>query len=336
MNWVQLLFSDPLALKKQLHRAHKATGKAEPLVLMDMIGCALKYGASPSDYTLFGMYEMNGEQREKVLTAKKNAAYIHTLNRKEYRHFFTHKTEFLTLFAEEIGREYLDLNQATSDEFLAFARRHPIVMAKPEGGNLGENIEKLNTDDHDSCVTLYNTLKTGNQTLIEEVLEQHPALNELYSNAVNTVRAVTMLDEEGQPHLLFAALRVGSGGLAVDNLKAGGLVVPISLEKGTLTEFAVNRKGEVFPAHPDTAVSFGGVSVPLWEECCALALKAAVKVPGIRLAGWDIAITPQRPVLVEGNCFPEHELYQLAPKAPEERGFLPVFDRVVPYSTLRK
>ncbi|MBQ8600838.1 MAG: hypothetical protein IJ407_05630 [Clostridia bacterium] len=323
-------------LKKRVKQVRKITGKSSLTILLDMAVCAVRYEAGYIDYTIFGMYDMTHEQRKDILTRGKNTKYVQALNRKEYCHFFNNKSEFLTLFAEEVGREFLDLNHATPDDFLEFAHKHLIIMVKPEAGLCGKNIEKIDTDDYDSCVTLYNTLKTGGQTLIEEVLEQHDKVNKLYDGAVNTVRMVTMLDNEGEPHLLYAAMRLGSGGAVVDNFNSGGMVIPIDLEKGKLMGVAVNKKGEAFEKHPDTGISFNGYQLPDWKKCCTLASKAAVKVPGVRLVGWDLALTPKGPVLVEGNHYPGHDIYQLVAQNPDKKGMLPVFDAVVPYESLKK
>ena len=269
------------------------------------------------------------------MTRGKNTKYVQALNDKEYCHFFNNKTEFLTLFSQEIGREFLDLNKATPDDFLEFAHKHPVIIVKPESGLCGKNVEKLNTDEYDSCVTLYNTLKTGGQTLIEEVLTQHPSVSALYDGAINTVRMVTMLDNEGIPHLLYAALRLGSGGAVVDNFNSGGMVIPVDTQTGQLVGVAVNKKGEAFAAHPDSETVFHGYTLPNWKDACALVEKAAVKVPGVRLVGWDLALTPNGPVLVEGNHYPGHDIYQLVPQNPEKKGMLPVFDAVVPYDSLK-
>ncbi len=322
-------------LKARIKQVRKATGKSSFAILLDMAVCALRYEAGYIDYTIFGMYDMTPDQRKDMLTRGKNTKYVQALNDKAYCHFFNNKTEFLTLFSEEVGREFLDLNHATSDDFLEFAHKHHVVMVKPEDGLCGKNIEKLDTDEYDSCVTLYNTLKTGGQTLIEQVLTQHPSVNALYDGSINTVRLVSMLDNEGAPHLLYAAMRLGSGGAVVDNFNSGGMVIPVDLETGKLVGVAVNKNSEAFATHPDSGMKFDGYTLPNWKEAKALIEKAAVKVPGVRLVGWDLALTPDGPVLVEGNHYPGHDIYQLVAQNPEKKGMLPVFDAVVPYNSLK-
>lgn len=321
-------------LKERLEQVHKITGKSKIFILADMLNCGLRYEAGYIDYTIFGMYDMTAAQRKDILTRGKNTKYVAALNKREDFHYFNNKTEFLNLFKEECGREFLDLSHADAAEFEAFIGRHRQIIVKPEAGLCGKGVEKLETAA-ESPLSLYNTLKTNGQTLVEEVLAQHDAINTLYPGAINTVRMVTMTDDAGQPHLLYAAMRLGSGGAVVDNFNSGGMVIPVDPEKGTLTGVAVNKAGNTFEAHPDTGVSFDGYSLPCWEECRALAFKAAVKIPTIRLVGWDLAITPKGPVLVEGNHFPGHDIYQLVPQNPEKKGMLPVFDAVVPYSSLK-
>ncbi|MBQ8895079.1 MAG: hypothetical protein IJ043_11815 [Clostridia bacterium] len=322
-------------LKERLEQVQQRTGRGKAAILADMLICGLRYEAGYIDYTIFGMYDMTHAQRKEILTRGKNTRYVSALNKREDFHYFNNKSEFLTLFKEECGRDFLDLSHADAADFEAFISRHATIMAKPEAGLCGKGIEKISTAG-ESPVALYNSLKTNGQTLIEEVLTQHEQVSALYPGAIDTVRMVTMTDEKGKPHLVYAAMRLGSGGAVVDNFNSGGMVIPVDPEKGTLTGVAVNKAGETFEAHPDTGVKFHGYQLPCWEECRSLAFRAAVRIPTIRFVGWDLAITPKGPVLVEGNHFPGHDIYQLVPQNPEKKGMLPVFDAVVPYSSLKK
>ncbi len=321
-------------LKERLQQVHKRTGKSKALILLDMLICGIRYEAGYIDYTIFGMYDMTHEQRKDILTRGKNTKYVMALNNREDYHYFNNKPEFLALFSEECGRDYLDLNQGDVADFETFIEKHPIFMAKPEAGLCGKGIEKIDSTG-ESPISLYNSLKTNGQTLLEEVLTQHKKVDHLYPGAINTVRMVTMVDDNGEPHLLYAAMRLGSGGAVVDNFNSGGMVIPVDTEKGTLIGVAVNKAGHAFEAHPNTGVRFDGYQVPCWATCRKLAFSAAVRMPSIRFVGWDLAITPNGPVLVEGNHYPGHDIYQLVPQNPEKKGMLPVFDAVVPYSSLK-
>ena len=49
---------------------------------------------------------------------------------------------------------------------------------------------------------------------------------------------------------------------------------------------------------------FENFQIPRYEEVKSLAIKATDKLPGLRYVGWDIAITEDKVILVEGNGMP--------------------------------
>ena len=44
-----------------------------------------------------------------------------------------------------------------------------------------------------------------------------------------------------------------------------------------------------------------GFQVPCWEEIKALVKEAALVTPQLRYMVWDVALTPDGPVIIEGN-----------------------------------
>ena len=45
-----------------------------------------------------------------------------------------------------------------------------------------------------------------------------------------------------------------------------------------------------------------GTKLPCWEEICDLAVSVAPHFLPMRSIGWDIALTPEGPKIVEGNA----------------------------------
>ena len=52
-------------------------------------------------------------------------------------------------------------------------------------------------------------------------------------------------------------------------------------------------------------------------------------MPEICHVGWDVAITPDGPVLIEGNDYPGTDLCQLAPHYPEKQGLWPYYKKIL-------
>lgn len=80
--------------------------------------------------------------------------------------------------------------------------------------------------------------------------------------------------------------------------------MPIDLATGRLRAFGRTKPafgGTTYTAHPDTGFVFADVRIPFWDELQELVRAAARELAPLRAIGWDVAITPDRPVLIEAN-----------------------------------
>lgn len=148
----------------------------------------------------------------------------------------------------------------------------------------------------------------------QEFIQQHPSINEIYPSSINTIRFITHLDDAGIPHIISAFMRFGRGGKVMDNAKSGGMYVSIDMELGKLDEKAnqsMSAGGNVFTQHPDTGLIFKDFSIPYFKEACAMALEMVLFIPD-RFTGWDIAITPTGPTVIEGNENPGMQTADIA------------------------
>jgi hypothetical protein len=48
-------------------------------------------------------------------------------------------------------------------------------------------------------------------------------------------------------------------------------------------------------------------------------------VPQVGFIGWDVCLTPDGPVIVEGNDYPGHDLYQLPEHTHDKMGIWPKY-----------
>ena len=147
--------------------------------------------------------------------------------------------------------------------------------------------------------------------VLQDRLRNDPALVELAgSQALQTARVVTLVDEKRRPEVLFACFKVVNSEHLSDNFDygtSGNLLADIELETGQLREVKGKHPSgfglRTFDEHPGTGISFEGLTLPHWQETRQLAEEAALKFMPLRTIGWDIAITPTGPSIVEGNVW---------------------------------
>ncbi|MFQ9908633.1 MAG: sugar-transfer associated ATP-grasp domain-containing protein, partial [Acutalibacter sp.] len=247
---------------------------------------------------------------------------------KKYYHFFDNKSEFYTTFGKYIGRQWLDFGKATQKEFEDFMASRDTIMVKPDSSSGGFGVNKLSKGDFPSLAAMYQKLKEEHIGVIEDVLQQHEVLNQLNPSSINTLRVVTILNESG-PHIVYAHIRIGNSDRPVDNLHSGGMFAPIDLDKGVIQYPAYDKARHTYTEHPRTHTTIQGFAIPYWEEAKAMCLEASQIVPQMRYVGWDVAITPNGPVFVEGNNLPGYDILQMPPHTPDKIGMLPRFREFV-------
>jgi Sugar-transfer associated ATP-grasp len=143
--------------------------------------------------------------------------------------------------------------------------------------------------------------------MLMPLLHNHPAIADLADVSLITVRMITCLDQELRPVLTNAYLR--SMTKLEPNWDVGWIEeygAAIDLETGALGRITGDKPpclSEWFDRHPVTGAAVTGRIVPCWPDLAALAVKAHRVVPERVMIGWDMAITPDGPALLEGNSF---------------------------------
>ncbi len=179
------------------------------------------------------------------------------------------------------------------------------LVAKPADGEGGDGVLLLGTCCDTQAIARALAGRRGT-LVVQPRIATHPDLADIALNALPTVRVVTILDEVGRPEVVSATFRFASvENATVDNMKAGGLVAAVDLAKGALSIACKGYGGEDHATHPVTGATIVGRELPGWLQVKALAVRAHAGAFGdYVLIGWDIAMTPEGPLLIEGNGKP--------------------------------
>ena len=307
---------------------HKKTGKGRLWLVADMVRCALKYNAGYMDYKIAHMYDLNDAQRRTVITRGISNGIVRRMNDKAYWHFFDDKTEFNTLFADQVGRKWIKTDeQLTAEQLAEFLKDLPSVLYKPLEGSSGVGIVKFAAEDWADLPAFLKKIQGMGPGLLEELLVQHPEMSRLCPTSVNTVRIATLLGDK-QEGIVYAFLRIGNGKV-MDNVDQGGMAARVDLDSGRLLTVAADKAGNVFDKHPMTGTPIIGFTIPYFEEAKEMCLAAMRKVPQVRFVAWDVAITADGPRFIEGNSFPSHAVPQFAAHYPDGIGILPEFRKFI-------
>ncbi len=315
-----------------VEKIHKRSGKNRVFLFCDMVFCGFRYLAGYADYDLFQFYRLNSKQRATYLTRGKNNQAVRCLNDPEYTHLFEDKAQFNQKFAPFIHRESMNLKNSSIQDFSYFMQRHPVVIAKPADGICGRGVLKTSLSDFVDAKDMYHFLTESKRTLIEQVVEQHDDISEIYPNSVNTLRIVTILKEDHTADVVFSSIRIGNNGSFVDNLNSGGMSALVDTATGTIVKAGEDKDLATYETHPVTGKPIVGFTIPMFDKALELCRQAATVVPQIRYVAWDVAMTNDGPELIEGNTFPGHDIMQLSSQRENGMGILPVFQKYMAFS----
>jgi hypothetical protein len=144
--------------------------------------------------------------------------------------------------------------------------------------------------------------KIEGKYILQQRVVQHPEMSRMYPHSINTLRLITL--RKGSRILpASGTFRIGAGGNRFDNWAGGGIGVGLDIRTGRLQEegtFRLGFGGRV-KAHPETKVVFRTFEIPYFAEAVDLVCRLHGFFYGVHSIGWDIAITEQGPVVIEGN-----------------------------------
>ena len=304
------------------------SGQNKVHTFFDILWCAARYGAGYYDYLMFGFYDMNGRERDTYLTRVRNKKVQEIMNDIAYSDEFDDKLRFNENFAAFLGRKTLNGETATVADLTDFLDGQEAIFAKINHSDCGRGVEKLYVKDFESPAAMLDYIQENKLVVLEQVLRQHEDMARLHPSSVNTMRILTDLVDD-TVHIAYITVKMGRGGGVCDNSGQGGVLCRVDIESGKICSPATDDYFNVYDKHPDTGIVFRGYQLPMVDEAIALAKKAARKVPQIGHVGWDVAITPDGPAIIEGNDFPGTDLCQLYPHYPEKHGLWPYYKELL-------
>lgn len=320
------------------------------------------------DYSYMLNFMTTHAQRNKFRHVLNDPQWAHILDNKwlfylHYKQFAIPLPEVYGIYERGSGFTKTAARLAEPEHLATFFAdiKPSALVIKPVGGRKGQQVlvfdeigyegaeirAVLNTGQTYTFSQLIDALEAPTATgyylkggyLLQEKVQQHEFLKKIAPYTTNTIRVVTFLDHNHHVAIHFTVLRLGRQGSIADNFDRGGIAVAIDPKTGVLGEGVTKAKygGGWVQTHPDSGVKFSGQQLPYWDDILACCTRAAQVSPKVRSIGWDIALTPSGPVVLEGNENWDLQLVQVHTQGflqPEVREELARFGLTFPEGTL--
>lgn len=184
----------------------------------------------------------------------------------------------------------------------------PLSASGGSGVVVYEFVEGVHRLNYEPCTVdeLGRVLGRGS-FLVCPYLEQAEYARRIFPGVANTIRLLTLYDDERQEAFIAAGVhRFGtrSGSKLIDAWARGGLAADIDLATGRLgTAYGAPRLGELprWTHHPDTNEAIEGAYVANWVQISQGIVALASQLPFLPYVGWDILATDDGFRIIEGN-----------------------------------
>lgn len=280
---------------REVSQAH---GKWTPAVVVDMLWSAGFRQVGFQDYVDYDFAILTKAERATYMTHPVSNELSQKYDHPDYRHIFQDKVEFDRVFSDHLKREWMVVEEGNADAVREFTQRQGTIVTKEPVGQAGTGVHRYHAAEIDDWDAFHRGLLERGELLIEEVIRQHPDIAAVCPGTVNTTRVTAFFDGE-RTHILAMAQKFGRGAVS-DQMTFGGFYTMLD-DDGHAVGPGYDSHGHVHENHPDSGFRIADFQLPMVDEVKAFVDRVARVVPQVQYVGWDIVVTPDGPVLVEGN-----------------------------------
>ena len=283
-------------------------------IFCDFVGEYLFHGAYLNDYCQYDFYYKNRRERDNYIVFDKWMQIKNVCNDPDKVAIMDDKFLFNEAYKKFLGRDYLDINTATLEDFVQFLEGKEAIFVKEYDGTCGIGVDKVYIKDIDDISALFDEYK-AKKMLCEGVLTQCKEMAEFNESSINTLRVVTIRKADGKVKVMGGLLRTGRKGRIADNFHHNGIVAFLDGDTGVVSTTGVNKDKDRFILHPDSGKQIVGFNVPVWDKVVDAVTKAALVTPELRYTGWDVVIDENYDIaIIEGNSAAEPDGEQVTTK----------------------
>jgi hypothetical protein len=258
----------------------------------------------------------------KVVSARKSIAWMNKVNRPEHRSAVDIKPRFYAR-CQELGICTPEVYASGQPDPELFSRLPERFFVKPTYGAGGVGASAFERDGSsfrswdnrqfgkEDLLGHLKELSLGRDLIFQQWIRTHPKLLVLSETALITCRVVTWWEDAHapEPEILLAYLRIPAGNTLVDNTgyaDQGQEMLELDTRNGEPRfSWTVHSSGFGIVAFDhacnDKKIPLASLSLPDWGATRELVSKLAWAFKDLRTVGWDIGISENGPIAIEGN-----------------------------------
>ncbi len=274
-------------------------------IMMDMLNEYYVRYVLPDEYVRWEFEKKGPEERSTYWTG---VEVVRQLSSARYNIMPKDKYGRFLLFQDFVKRDVICVRKGDDptavDDFL---KKHDKIVVKPLIGTKGHGIEVVDKENVEQFKK--HLLSSRGGYILEEMIIQGEELAKYHPESVNTIRFVSMMDQNHKRVTAFALLRTGAGDSFVDNVGSGGVAALIDVNTGIICSEGICGEKR-YTAHPDTGVVFKDSVIPAWDELLKLADDVHYRYVDQKVMGFDFAWTIRGWDIIEINPAPSFSTFQ--------------------------
>ncbi|MBW2396982.1 MAG: hypothetical protein JRG95_22260 [Deltaproteobacteria bacterium] len=159
------------------------------------------------------------------------------------------------------------------------------VYLKLEGTGRGVGVRRLGRSGFERAIQ--SITENG---VIQRPIVQHPWFDEIYPDAVATLRITTSYLDAAGPRFRASYLRIGYAGRTHVEAEKSLRWAVIDRE-GSMAGEALDETWRPHSRHPDSGFVFQDSQIPFFHESVDTCLRLHARMPHCHIVGWDVGIT---------------------------------------------
>ncbi len=298
------------------------TGQGRARQFLAQVRLAFRHSLAPRAYYFYGLYEAGNERQASLYVQDHEILPLlrSVMGNVDYQVFddkrrFHAECRRLGLPTIPIIAEFESGSLKQWGDCAGARLPHTDLFAKPALGKCGKGVMTYAYESpgryrrsdgmllaEDGLLAELAACSQETPYILQPRYRSHPAIASVSAAALCTSRVVTCRMPDGRCEEIMTIFKMPAGECCTDNMSTGGIAVAVDARSGELgSAISKGLDAARTDVHPATGKRISGMRIPRWQEARALCLRAQAAFPDYAFIGWDVAVTGEGPMLVEGN-----------------------------------